>query len=224
MEESLAPITRRDFERFAAEMREEVAAAVAASARSGGQDVLSDVLGQLRIIKWGAGFALAAIMGAFGILYQGQIDLRAEMRGEIAGLRAEMRGEIAGLRAEMRSGIAGLRDEMRTEIAGLGEEMRTEIAGLREEMRTEIAGLREEMRTEIAGLREEMHREFGVLRREIAGLGERVARLEAGQGFILTRLDDLVARVGALEASQGEDARGETPRPARDAAVAPRPS
>ena len=179
MEETLAPVTRSDFERFAVEMRKEVAAAVAASAAPGRHDVLSDVLGQLRIIKWGAGFALAAIMGAFGILYQGQVDLRAEMRGEIAGLRAEMRGEIAGLRAEMRS--------------------------------------------EIAALREEMHREFGVLRREIASLGERVARLEAGQGFILTRLDDLVARVGALEASRGEDA-GETPRPGRDAAAAPRPS
>ena len=112
---------------------------------------------------------------------------------------------------------------MRGEIAGLRAEMRGEIAGLREEMRGEIAGLREEMRAEIAGLREEIHREFGVLRREIASLGERVARLEAGQGFILTRLDDLVARVGALEASRGEDA-GETPRPARDAAAAPRPS
>ena len=201
MEEPLAPVTRRDFERFAAEMREEVAAAVAASARSGGHDVLSDVLGQLRIIKWGAGFALAAIMGAFGILYQGQVDLRAEMRGEIAGLREEMRGGIAGLR----------------------EEMRAEIAGLREEMRTEIAGLREEMRTEIAGLREEMHSEFGVLRREIASLGERVARLEAGQGFILTRLDDLVARVGALEASRGEDA-GETPAAGPGRGSAARPS
>ena len=177
MEEPLAPVTRSDFERFAAEMRKEVAAAVAASAASGRHDALSDVLGQLRIIKWGAGFALAAIMGAFGILYQGQVDLRAEMRGEIAGLRAEMRGEIAGLREEMLGGIAGLREEMRAEIGGL---------------------------------REEMHREFGVLRREIASLGERVARLEAGQGFILTRLDDLVARVGALEASRGEDA-GETP-------------
>ena len=151
MDETLAPVTRSDFERFAVEMRKEVAAAVAASAAPGRHDVLSDVLGQLRIIKWGAGFALAAIMGAFGILYQGQVDLRAEMRGEIAGLRMEMRSEIAALR-------------------------------------------------------EEMHREFAVLRREIASLGERVARLEAGHGFILARLDDLVARVRALEASRDEEA------------------
>ena len=108
MEESLAPVTRADFEQFAAEIRGEIAAAVAASAPGGGHDVLSDILGQLRILKWAVGFALVAIMSALGVLYQGQADLgaelRAEFRGEISGLRTEIRGE----REEMQHGDLGV--------------------------------------------------------------------------------------------------------------------
>ena len=60
--------------------------------------------------------------------------------------------------------------------------------------------------TEISALREEMQREFKAVRRDIAALGERVARLEAGQTFILRRLDVLSGRVGQLESTRGEDA------------------
>ena len=31
--------------------------------------------GEVRVLKWGAGFAIAAILGAFGLLYQNQILL-----------------------------------------------------------------------------------------------------------------------------------------------------
>ena len=148
MDDHLAPVTQGDFERLAAELREEVVAAVAASVGARERELLSDVLGQLRMLKWSLGFALVAITGALGFLYQGLNDLGVE-------LRAEMRSEIGGLRAEMRS--------------------------------------------EIAALREEMHREFAAVRRELASLGERVARLEAGQTFILGRLDELTSRVRALE-------------------------
>ncbi len=146
MDQSPQTVTRGDFERFATELRAELAQTLARALPAGRHDVLSDVLGQLRILKWGAGFALAAIMGAFGVLYQGQVDLREEMRGEIAGLRQEI---------------------------GSG-----------------IAGLRQEMRSEIAGLREEMQREFRALRQEISSLAERVARLEAGQTYILGRFEE----------------------------------
>ena len=190
MEEPLAPVTRADFGRFAAEIRGEIAAAVAASApAAGGRDVLSDILGQLRILKWAMGLALVAIMGAFGVLYQGQADLRAELRAEfraeISGLRGEMRAEIAGLRQEMRGGIAGLRDE--------------------------IAALREEMQREFKAVREEMRREFKAVRRDVAALGERVARLESGQTFILGRLEEISGRVRQLESTRGEDVLAETP-------------
>jgi len=156
MEEPLAPVTRADFERFAAEIRGEIAAAVAASAPAGENDVLSDILGQLRVLKWAMGLALVAIMGAFGVLYQGQADLRTE-------LRAEIRAEISGLRAE------------------------------------------------ISALRDEMHREFKAVRRDIAALGERVARLESGQTFILGRLEEVSGRVRQLESVRGEAALPETP-------------
>jgi hypothetical protein len=45
-------------------------------------------------------------------------DLRAELKGDIAGLRtelnlrAELKGDIAGLRTELKGDIAGLRTEM----------------------------------------------------------------------------------------------------------------
>ena len=161
MDDHLAPVTRGDFERLAAELREEVVAAVAESVGARERELLSDVLGQLRMLKWSLGFALVAITGALGFLYQGLNDLGVE-------LRAEMRSEIGGLRAEMRS--------------------------------------------EIAALREEMHREFAAVRRELASLGERIARLEAGQTFILGRLDELTSRVRALETQGGAGAVPESPR------------
>ncbi len=127
MDENLAPVTRRDFEEFAAQLREEMegmVAAVAERAPAHGHDVLSDVLGQLRILKWGAGFALAAIMGGFGFLYQGQLELGNEIRE----LRREMRSEITALRQEMRSEIATLRQEMYRRIG----ELRGDVADLSE--------------------------------------------------------------------------------------------
>ena len=172
MDDHLASVTRGDFERLAAELREEVVAAVAESVGARERELLSDVLGQLRMLKWSLGFALVAITGALGFLYQGLNDLGVE-------LRAEMRSEIGGLRTEMRS---------------------------------EIGGLRAELRSEIAALREETHREFTAVRRELASLGERVARLEAGQTFILGRLDELTSRVRAPETQGGAGAVPESPR------------
>ena len=121
MEEPLPPVTRADFERFAAEIRGEIAAAVAAAVPAGGRDVLSDILGQLRILKWAMGLALVAIMGAFGVLYQGQADLRAELRAEFRAEISGLRGEIAGLREEMHREFKAVREEMRRDLAALGE-------------------------------------------------------------------------------------------------------
>ena len=211
MEEPLAPVTRADFERFAAEIRGEIAAAVAASAPAGGHDVLSDILGQLRVLKWAMGLALVAVMGALGVLYQGQAnlgaELRAEFRAEISGLRAEFRAEISGLRAELRGELSGLRAEFRGELSGL----RTEISALREEMQREFTAVREEMRREFKAVREEMRREFKAVRRDVAGLGERVARLESGQTFILGRLEEISGGVRPLESTGGEEVLPEAP-------------
>lgn len=211
MEEPLAPVTRADFERFAAEIRGEIAAAVAASAPAGGHDVLSDILGQLRVLKWAMGFALVAIMGAFGVLYQGQADLAAELRAEFRAEISELRAEISGLRSETSTQIAGLRQEMRAEVAGLREEMKREFKAVREDMQREFKAVREEMQREFKAVREEMQREFNAVRRDIAALGERMARLEAGQTFILGRLEDISGRLGRIEPTRGEDGPPQAP-------------
>ena len=112
MDQSSQTVTRGDFERFATELRAELAETLAQALPAGRHDVLSHVLGQLRILKWGAGFALAAIVGAFGVLYQGQLDLREEMRSEITALGEEMRREMAGLREEMQRDFRALRQEI----------------------------------------------------------------------------------------------------------------
>ena len=82
-----------------------------------------------------------------------QNTLRAELRGEMAGLSKELRGEMAALGKELRSEVAGLSKELRGEMAALGKELRGEIAGLSKELRGEMAALGKDLRAEIAGLR-----------------------------------------------------------------------
>ena len=123
MDESLAPVTRRDFDELATVLREEVASALAVAASPPGHDALSDVLGQLRMLKWSLGFALVAIMGGFGVLYQGLIDLRAEMHAGFAQVRgefAQVRGEIAELRREV-ADVRGELGDARGDTASLAE-------------------------------------------------------------------------------------------------------
>jgi len=68
--------------------------------------------------------------------------------------------------------------EMQREIGGIRSDVTKEIGNLRLEVREEIGSLRSEMREEIAELRSEMRQEIEEMREEIAGLSERVARIE----------------------------------------------
>ena len=103
---------------------------------------------EFRLFKWLGAFAIATVLGGFGMLYQQTTDLRVEMRVLHSDLLQEMYTQISGVRDEI-SGV------------------RREISDLREEMHTEIRGLREEMHTQIGGLREEMHKEHTEIRKEI---------------------------------------------------------
>ena len=75
--------------------------------------------GEFRMLKWQAMFALAAVLGGLGLLYEEIGDIRVAMErlrtdlvGEIRGLRCDMQAELSGLRGE----VTGVRE--RWSIAG----------------------------------------------------------------------------------------------------------
>ena len=70
---------------------------------------------EFRLFKWLATFALATVLGGFGLLYQQTTDLRVEMRVLHGELLRELHTQIGGLREEMHTQIGGLREEMHKE-------------------------------------------------------------------------------------------------------------
>ncbi|MDE0037026.1 MAG: hypothetical protein OXU77_05600 [Gammaproteobacteria bacterium] len=94
---------------------------------------------EFRLFKWVGTFFVAAVLGAFGVLYQQISDVRVEMRDlhntVLRELYTQLDTQIGGLRREFGS----LRQEFRTEIGGLRQEMKEnhdrnleEIGSLRE--------------------------------------------------------------------------------------------
>ncbi|MXY57076.1 MAG: hypothetical protein F4Y41_11885 [Gammaproteobacteria bacterium] len=93
---------------------------------------------EFRLFKWLATFVVAAVLGAFGVIYQQIAGVRVEMRDlhntvlrelytqldtQIGGLRKEMKAEIGGLRQD----IGSLRERVvRVETLLVGEKSRTE--------------------------------------------------------------------------------------------------
>ena len=71
----------------------------------------------------------------------------------------------------------GLTD-IRVEMANMRVEMKQEHADMRVEMKQELADIRVEMKQELADIRVAMEQEHADIRSEIAGLSERVARVE----------------------------------------------
>jgi len=106
-------------------------------ARAGNSEVVTQ--GEFRLFKWLATFALAAMLGGFGLLYQQTADLRVEMRVLHSELRDELHTQISGLRGELHTQISGLRGELNTQISGLREQMHQEHT----EIRSEIGAVRE---------------------------------------------------------------------------------
>ena len=115
---------------------------------------------EFRLFKWVGTFFVAAVLGAFGVLYQQISDVRVEMR--------DLHNTV----------LRELYTQLDTQIGGLRREMKAEIGGLRQEFRTEIGGLRQELRSEIGGLRQEMKENHDRSLEEIGSLRERVVRVE----------------------------------------------
>ena len=128
--------------------------------RPGGNFVTAS---EFRLFKWLGTFALAAVLGGFGLLYEQVGDVRVAMER---------------LQTDLLNEIHALRGEMHTEFASVRQEMHTEFASVRQEMHTEFASVRQEMHDGFAGIRQEMHAETASIREDISGVRERVARVE----------------------------------------------
>ena len=114
---------------------------------------------EFRLLLWIGAFVVITISGGFTFLYTGQRDLQAglaDLRVEIANLRVEMKQELADIRVAMEQ----------------------EHANIRVEMKQELADIRVEMKQELANIRVTMEQEHADIRSGIAGLSERVARVE----------------------------------------------
>ena len=111
---------------------------------------------EFRLFKWLGTFLVAAVLGAFGVLYQQISDTRVEMRELHTTVIRELYAQIGSVRED------------------LGSQIRSEVGGLRQEMKAEIGGLRQE----IGSLRQEMNANHDSIREEIGSLRERVVRIE----------------------------------------------
>jgi len=90
---------------------------------------------EFRLFKWLGIFALAAVLGGFGLLYEQVGDVRVAMER----LQTDLLTEIHTLRGEMHAGFASIRQEMHAEHASIRQEMHAEHASIRED----ISGVRE---------------------------------------------------------------------------------
>ncbi|MDE0350921.1 MAG: hypothetical protein OXM56_14610 [Gammaproteobacteria bacterium] len=114
MDRSPEPVTRADFEEFAARLHAEIersaqtlraeiqqsAEGLRAEMKQSAEGLRADIsdvhqsvagiAGELRILKWAVSLALAAIVGGLGMLYQGVTDLRTEMYSGDNALREEI--------------------------------------------------------------------------------------------------------------------------------------
>lgn len=148
-------ITRTEFERMASRLTALESNAPGSGARmdqegrivSGRSEAVTQ--NEFRLFKWLATFVVAAVLGAFGVIYQQIADVRVEMRDlhntVLRELYSQLDTQIGGLRQEFRTEIGGLRKEMKAEIGGL----RQDIGSLRERVvRVETLLVGEESRTE----------------------------------------------------------------------------
>ena len=114
MDRSPEPVTRADFEEFAARLHAEIersaqtlraeiqqsAEGLRAEMKQSAEGLRADIsdvhqsvagiAGELRILKWAVSLALAAIVGGLGMLYQGVTDLKTEMYHGDNALREEI--------------------------------------------------------------------------------------------------------------------------------------
>jgi hypothetical protein len=98
----------------------------------------------------GAKDTLATKQDVLG-LHQALDVVRAELRGEMAGLAAELRGEMTSLAVQLRADMATLAAELRADMATLAAELRTEMAKQIGDLRAEISGVTRQMYVALLG-------------------------------------------------------------------------
>ena len=172
------PITRDEFERVGARLTALEASRATSDTEEAAHDegappAHKDYVRQeeFRLFKWLGAFALAAVLGGFGLLYEQTSDLRVAMERLHADLSQEMHALHASTREDMHALHASTREDMHAQHTAT---------------RSEIAGVRSDMHAELASIREDMHAQHAAIRSEIAGVRERVVRLET-VGSVETR-------------------------------------
>lgn len=83
---------------------------------------------EFRLFKWLGTFALATVLGGFGLLYEQTSDLRVSMERLHADLSREIHAQHTSLRDEMNAGFTSLREDMHAQFTAV----RSDIAGVRE--------------------------------------------------------------------------------------------
>ena len=92
------------------------------------------------------------------------VAVQSAQIGAVWALHSASQTEMRGIRLEMNNGFGRLDEKITAVETGL----RADVASMEDELRAEIASVETELRTEISGLRS-----------DVAGLTERVARIEA---------------------------------------------
>jgi len=155
-------ITRTEFERMASRLAALESNAPGSATRmddegpivSGRSEAVTQ--NEFRLFKWVGTFFVAAVLGAFGVLYQQISDVRVEMR--------DLHNTV----------LRELYTQLDTQIGGLRREFRQELGAFRQENTQELGALRQE----IVGLRQEMRASDDSIREAIGSLRERVVRVE----------------------------------------------
>ncbi|MDE0421383.1 MAG: hypothetical protein OXK76_10940 [Gammaproteobacteria bacterium] len=107
---------------------------------------------EFRLFKWLGTFALAAVLGGFGLLYEQTSDLRVAMERLHAELLREIHVQTADIREDMHA--------------------------LHTQTREDMHALHTQTRADITATREDMHAQHAAIRSEIARVRERVVRVE----------------------------------------------
>lgn len=166
-------ITRDEFNRIGARVAALEASRSGADADTTGDEVAppghAEFVRQdeFRLFKWLGTFAIAAVLGGFGLLYEQTSDLRVAMERLHADLSQKMHALHASTREDVHAQHTSMREDMHVQHTAI---------------RSEVAGVRTDMLTELAGIREDMHAQHAAIRSEIAGVRERVVRLETDRG------------------------------------------
>ena len=114
------------------------------------------------------------------------VAVQSAQIGAVWALHSASQTEMRGIRLEMNTGFGRLDEKitavetgLRADMASMEDELRAEIASVETELRNEIASVETGLRTEIASVETGLRTELSGLRNDVAGLTERVARIEA---------------------------------------------